>query len=166
MFLCQCHSSFIVSCVGVSHIVQYINYPILLFYGFSIAICFSMCNSCLDLSSLIPLVCATQLSGVLVTLGSPSSGVELFPHTWVLPEWGGLSPAVRRSVQVQELRKNLTSFFVTLSQSRRANSSWMSASPLSDLGKSNTNDSLKTGLSVLFLTWVFFLEMRWSLCSR
>ena len=35
-------------CVSISHIVQYINFPILLFYGFSIAICFSMCNSCLE----------------------------------------------------------------------------------------------------------------------
>ena len=41
------------SSFSVSHIVQYINFPILLFYGFSIPICFSMCNSCLEPSSLL-----------------------------------------------------------------------------------------------------------------
>ena len=68
--------------------------------------------------------------------------------------------------QCRKLISLLTSFLVTLSQSRRANSSWMSARPLSVLGKSNTKDSLKTGLRVLFLTWVFFLEILCSLCRR
>jgi len=93
-FLLPIFSKFLYFCVSISHIVQNINFPILLFYGSSIAICFSMCNFCLDHSSLslIPSVCATQLSGVLVTLGSPSSGGELGPRTWVLPESGGQSP--------------------------------------------------------------------------
>ena len=61
---------------------------------------------------------------------------------------------------------NFTSFFVTLSQSSNMNSKLMFFNPSSRWGNSNTNDSLKTGFNVRFLTWVFFFAIRWSLYNK
>jgi len=74
-----------VSCVWGSSFVQDINFPILLFYGFSIAIWFSA-QCVIHVWNLLPIpsACAIPLSGAVATLGSPSSGGELFPRTLVL----------------------------------------------------------------------------------
>ena len=53
----------------------------------------------------------------------------------------------------------MTSFLVTLSQSRTTNSSLVEERSPSLFGKSKTNDSLKTGLRLLFLMCVFFFAI-------
>lgn len=60
----------------------------------------------------------------------------------------------------------ITSFLVTRSQSRTRNSRLILSSEVALAGKSKTNDSLKTGFSVRFLTCVFFLATRCPLCTR
>ena len=60
----------------------------------------------------------------------------------------------------------ITSFLVTLSQSRTTNSSLVEERSPSLFGKSKTNDSLKTGLRLLFLMCVFFFAILWPSCIR